>query len=153
MANQFENFLKRNNDETKTREMPRDLFQAVVFYFRPVCEELKFENEEVAQKLLKESLFLNKGKIKFSLEHIREFSEKLLEGQKFVFPFYSEDIFMSPKEVELYIPRFVKKLIGENKIPEDAIKENTINYEVIETGIVPLNFATMEKSDEFKITM
>jgi hypothetical protein len=145
----FENFLKRHN-QSDDRKIPRELFQLAVFYFRPIIEEIKLENEEVAQEILKKIPFWNKNKAMYSLKNITEFAGKLLGEQKFVFPFYSEDVFMFPKEAEDYIPRFVKKLIGESKIPEDAIKNNMINYDIIETGIVPLNLATLERVDEFK---
>jgi hypothetical protein len=146
----FENFLKRHGDKDQPRTVPRDLFQVAVFFFRPVVEELNFEKEEEAKKILKKSFFLNKGKTKFALQNITEFSSKLLENQKFVFPFYSEDVFMSPKEAENYIPRFIKKLIGEQKLPVEVILNNSINYDIVQTGIVPLSLVTLEKVNEFK---
>lgn len=145
----FENFLKRHSGEQE-RTVPKDLFQVAVFYFRPASEEIDVEKEEVANKLLNNSSFFEKGKVKYALRHLKDFNTALLEGQAFSFPFYSEDVFMSPKEAENYIPVFVKKLIKEKKIPEDSIKEHRINYEVLETGIVPLNLASLEKTDEFK---
>jgi hypothetical protein len=120
----FENFLRRH-EEQEPKSIPRELFQAVVFLKKPVEEEIDLN------KLQK---FLCKKKIK----------------KIFSYPFYSEDIFMSPKEVENYIPTFLKKLIGKGNIPLESIKDNKVNYELIETGIVPLNFATLERIDEFK---
>ena len=121
----FENFLKRHS-ENEPKQMPRDLFQIVIFYKRPVEEELGLNKLEK---------FVCRNKIKAN----------------FVFPYYSEDIFMFPKEAENYIPRFIKKLIGEQKLPEDVIKNNTINYDLVETGIVPLNLSTLERIDNVKI--
>jgi len=151
MSDIFENFLKRNAKE-ETRTVPRDLFQAVVFYFRPIIDEINLEDEEKAQEILKETPFYRKNKIKYVLQNITEISSKLLNNKRFVFPFYSEDIFMSPKEAEDYIPRFIKKLIGQNKLPANVIKDHTIDYDMVETGIVPLNLATLEKISEFKNT-
>jgi hypothetical protein len=122
--NDFDNFLKRHSEKEST-QIPRDLFQLVVFYKRPVSEEL-------------------------TLNKIQEFiCNKKIESN-FIFPFYSNNVFMFPKEAEEYLPRFIKQLIGEQKIPEDSIKNNTINYDIIETGIVPLNLVTLERIDEFK---
>jgi hypothetical protein len=145
----FENFLRRHNHE-EDRKPPRELFQVAVFYFRPIAEEINLEHEEKAQEIIKNAGFWKRGKTTFALQNISYFVKQLLNEQKFVFPFYSEDVFMFPKEAENYIPRFIKKLIGEGKIPEEAIKDHTINYEIIETGIVPLNLATLERVDEFK---
>jgi hypothetical protein len=120
----FENFLKRHGDREE-KPMPKDLFQIVVFLKKPVTDELNF------------------GKI-----------QKFICGKKiksnFIFPFYSENIFMFPKEAENFVPNFVKQLIGQQRIPENSIIDHKINYDIIETGIVPLNLVTLEKISEFK---
>jgi hypothetical protein len=120
----FDNFLKRHT-EKESNQIPRDLFQIAVFYKREVTQEI-------------------------SLSKIQKFICGKKVKSNFIFPFYSNNIFMFPKEAEDFIPRFVKQLIGEQKLPEDAIKNNTINYDIIETGIVPLNLVSLERVDEFK---
>ena len=127
----FEELIQRGNDPArKERDMPRELFQCAVFFGRPVLEELPpFQNWQ----------FL-----------FRKSQKEELENQRFVFPFYSKEIFGTPQEAEKFLPMFIQQLIKEEKIPEEVIKaDRSVDDNMVHLAIVPLQvtFLEMEKQE------
>lgn len=139
----FEKILKLNKDTNTTKTVPKDLFQLVVFYAKPAFEELNFEK--------KTELKLNILHKKYVQENLETWVGQTLQNQNFVFPYYSENVFMSPKEAENYAPSFIKELIGKEKLPKEVIKEGKLDENVVQVCTVPLNLATLENISEFKI--
>ena len=137
MNSDFEALLKRSVPQAE-KKVPKDLFQVAVFYSRPVYEEVKLNTDKLS--------WLQKRAYKKIAPHLKD----MMENQFFVFPFYSENIFMSPKEAENSIPEFIKSLIADGRIPKEAIENGKLS-QAIEAAIVPLNFATLERIEEINI--
>ena len=93
--------------------------QSVVFYSRPVYEELEITDKKMI---------------------------KSLDGKRFVFPYYSSEIFMSEEDAANFIPLFINKLIEEKILPADVIKKNgQIDDTKCKCGIVPLQVTKLER--------
>lgn len=139
----FEEVLKLNKDTKDSKKVPKDLFQLVAFYAKPAFEELNFEKKETLKfKVLHK---------KYVQKNFENWIKETLENQNFVFPYYSENVFMSPKEAENYAPSFIKELIDKNKLPKEVIKENKLDDNLVQVCTVPLNLATLENISEFKV--
>ena len=143
----FNELLRRGNDRfaQKDKLPPSELFQCVVFYGKPVKEEL-FEN---GQDFKPKRKWWGPWKDDYqSIMAINEF----LDAQRFVYPFYSKEIFMSQQEATNFLPLFIKRLIKEEKIPANAIKEDrSVDEEVVKLGVAPLMITILEEvKDEFR---
>ena len=148
----FDSILKRNVERNPASKLPAEMFQVCIFYSRPVVEELQLENEEIAQEIIKGARIFNRNKVKFALQNITELNSIILDKQRFVFPLYSREVFMSRQEAENFVPLFIKSLIEKETIPQDVILENgQIDDNKIQATLVPLTITFLEKNlSEFK---
>lgn len=125
MVNDFEASLKRHipKDVDGIGRGPKELYQAVAFYASDAIDEL--------QPLPKMSQFLLK---------------KHLKDKKFVFPFYSEEVFLTENDVKTFLPMFVKQLIEKKFIPKDVVlPDNSVDQSKLELAFVKLNIALLER--------
>lgn len=120
------NFNETNAEKYAKRGMPTEFTQCVVFYGTPIANELtSYEPKKVPSKLRDE-----------------------LEKQKFVFPYYSQQIFTSQKDAELFLPNFIRMLINDGKLPEDVVNEKgLVDESRVKVGVVHLDVAYLEKED------
>lgn len=116
---------EENNSKFIKRSTPTEFTQCVVFYGAPIANELDdYDNGKGIPKKLKNEL----------------------EKQKFVFPYYSSQIFMNPKDAEKFLPSFVRQLIDEGKLPESILnKDNSIDENSIKLGLVHLDVSVIEE--------
>lgn len=121
------NDKEENNSKFIKRSMPTEFTQCVVFYGTPIADELdNWDNGKGVPKKLKDEL----------------------SKQKFVFPYYSSQIFMNPKDAEKFIPSFIRQLINEGKLPDDVLKKDDLVDETkIKAGLVHLDVSVIEKVD------
>jgi len=143
----FNDILKRGNDRFRQKEKapPSELFQCAIFYARPVKDEIFEQGQSFVPK--------RKwwGPWKNDYESIAALDE-MLDSQRFIFPFYSKEVFMSQQEATNFLPVFIKQLIRQEKLPPNVIKEDTsIDEEQIRPAIVPLAITILEQDKpEFK---
>ena len=101
-------------------------YQCAIFYGTPIANELEFYNDgkKVRSKDLKHEL----------------------ETQKFVFPFYSNEIFPTEKQAQAFFPEFINQLISKKFIPADVVDENKmLRDDICKAAIVPLKFSVIEE--------
>ena len=112
----------------KNNNKPTGFFQCVIFYGTPIANELENyvdKTKKKTPKLLREEL----------------------ENQKFVFPFYSSEIFPTQAQAQAFFPEFINKLIEDGKIPPEVIDEKKmLKEDLCKAGIVPLKFSVVEDS-------
>ena len=127
---------KRGNDNLKQKNqqlLPTQLYQCIAFYGKQVLDEI----EELYE--------LNKVVPILGRKTLKEINETL-NKQRFIFPFYSKEIFMSQQEAEQFLPFFIKELIKEGKIPEEVIKEDrSVDDDKIKFAITTLIISTLEQ--------
>ena len=132
----LQDLFRRGNDGVKTREkkLPSELHQCVVFFSSPVLNELPVLGE------------LN------AIQNAISGIHKKLENSRFVFPYYSQEIFLSHEEAVRYLPTFISKLMVENKLPANAINpDRSTNDDVIQCAVIPLAPTYLETDiPEFK---
>lgn len=107
-------------------------FQCAIFYGVPLANELvEWENDRTKKKCPK------------NLRHE-------LETQRFVFPFYSNEIFPTSAQAQAFFPEFINRLIKDGFIPPDVIDAEThlLNDEVCKAAVVPLKFSVIDLDKE-----
>lgn len=104
--------------------------QCAVFYGSPIMNELEsYEN-------------VNKKKVP------KELRDEI-ENAKFVFPYYSQQIFTSQQQAELFLPQFVRELIEKDMLPPDVLDEHQVlDPNRAQAAVVPLTVTIVEKTDE-----
>lgn len=114
-----------NNSKFIKREAPTEYTQCVVFYGAPIADELdNWDNGKGVPKKLRDEL----------------------QKQKFVFPYYSSQIFMNPKDAEKFLPGFIRQLIEEKKLPEDVLKKDgLVDDTKVKAGLVHLDVSAIER--------
>ena len=125
----FNDIIRRQGgpSQDKTR-IPTEFHQCVVFYSRPVLEEL-----ESLQEL---------NPIIAAVTGI----QKKLKNQRFIFPFYSKEIFGSPQEAQMFLPNFIRRLLNEGKLPPEAVNEDkSVNDDILRAGVAPLAVTMIEE--------
>ena len=125
----FNDIIRRSGGQTqsKERQLPSELYQCVAFFGRPVLDELEVEFQKWQ--------FLFRKKDLETLQH-----------QRFIFPFYSKEVFVSQQEATNFLPYFVKRLIADAKLPQEVINEDkSINEDIVKLGIAPLTITMIEK--------
>ena len=124
MVNDFEVSMKRHlPKDVGLPSHPGKLYQAVAFFANSVEDEIgpltKLEKMAIGKKI---------------------------ENKRFVFPFYSEQVFLSEADVKTFLPVFVKELIKKELIPSDVIlPDNTVDDSRLELAYVILNISLLEK--------
>lgn len=100
--------------------------QCAIFYGVPIAGELdNYTNPKKVPKALREEL----------------------ENQKFVFPFYSQEIFPDRRSAELFLPGFVRDLISKGFLPKEVLDENNIlNENMCKAATVPLKLSFIENA-------
>lgn len=63
---------------------------------------------------------------------------------RYVFPFYSKEVFLTKEEAENYIPIFLKNLINDNNIDKDILSDQKLADEYIKTAVWPLRVSKLE---------
>lgn len=118
------NFDETNAEKYARRGMPTEFSQCVVFYGTPIADELEnYVPKKVPAKLRDE-----------------------LSKQKFVFPYYSQQIFTSPKDAELFLPNFIRMLIKDGKLPEDVVdSKGLVDDSRVKVAVAHLDVAYLEK--------
>lgn len=110
------------------KNKPTGFFQCAIFYGTPIANELENYNDKSKKKIPK---------------LLRE----ELENQKFVFPFYSSEIFPTQAQAQAFFPEFVNKLIADGLVPPDIVNEKKmLREDICKAGIVPLKFSVVEDS-------
>jgi len=151
----FNEIVKRGNDRfRKERPMPSELYQCAIFFSRLVMEEID-ELQSIRQIIELKKWDKEKKIFNFFNNNLRNLILQLnedLEKQRFIFPFYSKEIFMSQQEATNFLPLFIKQLIKEEKLPASVINEDrSINEEIIKPAIIPLQTTVLEQDrPEFK---
>lgn len=116
------------NKERIMSKMPKQegFFQCAIFYGTPIANELEHYDERAHKKtpkLLKEEL----------------------ENQKFVFPFYSNEIFPTFAQAQAFFPEFINQLIAKKLIPADVIDDNKmLKDDICKAAVVPLKFSVID---------
>ena len=131
----FNEIIKRSGGPAqKDRAVPSELFQCVVFYGRPVTEEVP----EIME--IPTISFFAKNAI------------QAIQKQRFVFPFYSKEIFGSQSEAQNFLPIFIRRLIKEEKLPSTVLNEDlSVNDDILKLGVAPLTVTILEQEkSEFK---
>jgi hypothetical protein len=149
----LDKILRRGDrDFTSGSKIPSELFQAAVFFSRPVSEELDQLNEEEKTELLKQENFFTRKKLKDFFEAFPNLCDLTFKNQRFIFPFYSQEIFVTQVDAVNYIPYFIKKLITEQRLPANVIKEDkSVDDDQIKTAVVPLQVVFLERDNpEFR---
>jgi hypothetical protein len=125
----IDRILRRGDrDVNSASKIPAELFQIAVFYGVPVIEELDLRKIDCLSWWKKAT------------------------SSRFVFPFYSQEVFMTQTDAVKFIPHFIRKLITDKKLPTEVINEDTsVNENMIQTAVVPLNVVFLERElQEFK---
>lgn len=130
---------RRKRDDVRTeRAMPSEVFQCSVFYGQPVKQEITALQQ------------LDELKSVFNKKRIDNLS-KSLDSERFVFPYYSPDVFLTSEEARNFLPNFVRQLIKDGRIPEDVLIDNVIDENKLLVGVVTLKIAFLERDlPEFK---
>lgn len=125
VTNDFEVSMKRHiPKDIGLPSNPGKLYQAVAFYASNVEDEI--------------------GPLS-TLEKMSSVGKKL-KNKRFVFPFYSEQVFLSETDVKTFLPLFVKDLIKKGHIPSDVVLEdNSVDSSKLELAYVILNISLLEK--------
>lgn len=63
---------------------------------------------------------------------------------RYVFPFYSKEVFLTKEEAENYIPIFLKNLVNDNNIDKDVLSDQKLADEYIKTAVWPLQISKLE---------
>jgi hypothetical protein len=158
LQNDFSNLdldkiLRRGNRDFSTgSKVPTELYQIAIFFSRPVIEELDYLSEEKQKELLKQESILTRGKLKSFLNAFPNLCDLEFANQRFIFPFYSQEIFATQTDAVKYIPFFIKKLIEDKKLPSEVIKEDRlVDEDLIKPAVVPLQVVFLERDNpEFK---
>lgn len=128
--------FRRGNDRFATARRIHEYFQCVIFYGRLVKEELELEIP-LPKKIFKK--YFN------SIDEIN----KSLENKRFIFPYYSQEIFYTKEDAERFIPLFIQKLIDNDKLPNSIILEDkSVDDTQIQAGVVKLVTVDIEIEDQ-----
>jgi len=148
----LDKILRRPERKEPQQVVPTELYQVAVFYSVTVIDELKFMDDEQIKTALKEVKLFQKGRTKFALQNAVELAAVQFENQRFVFPYYSREIFLSEPEARNFIPIFIKQMIKQEILPEDIILEdNSVDEDRVQISLVPLTMTFLEKEQsEFK---
>ena len=107
----------------------KGFFQCAIFYGTPIAHELDCYDTIKPRRIPKE---------------LRE----ELENQKFVFPFYSNEIFPTQKQAEAYLPGFIQDLIKRDFLPPTVLDENKrLRDDICKAAIVPLKFSVIDNEE------
>jgi len=147
----IDSILRRKEPERQA-PLPSEMFQVGIFFSQPVIAELNFNDEEAIKEIVDNTTLLNKIQVKWTLNHIDEIVPILLDKQRFVFPFYSNEVFLSKQEAQNFVPLFIKKLIQEEKLPQDIILDGGLVDDTrIQASLVPLTITFIERNlSEFR---
>lgn len=63
---------------------------------------------------------------------------------RYVFPFYSKEVFLTKEEAENYIPIFLKNLVNDNNIDKNILSDQKLADEYIKTAVWPLRVSKLE---------
>lgn len=63
---------------------------------------------------------------------------------RYVFPFYSKEVFLTKEEAENYIPVFLKSLVNDNNIDKNILSDQKLADEYIKTAVWPLKISKLE---------
>lgn len=63
---------------------------------------------------------------------------------RYVFPFYSKEVFLTKEEAENYIPIFLKSLVNDNNIDKNILSDQKLADEYIKTAVWPLRVSKLE---------
>lgn len=107
-----------------------NLFQVVVFYRRPVVEELELQKNKKLTNAVK--------------------------TKSFVFPYYSREIFRLEDEAIKFVPNFIEQLVETKKLPPEIyhLDENGHKYikeDELQVAIAPLVITSLERIDEWDV--
>ena len=103
-------------------------FQCAIFYGAPIANELdEWEKDRTKKKCPR------------NLRHE-------LETQRFIFPFYSNEIFPTSAQAQAFFPEFINRLIKDGFIPPDVVDQSTkmLNDEICKAAVVPLKFSVID---------
>jgi len=151
----FNEIIKRKDGgvAAKDRPMPTEFFQCIALFSRPMFDELGEEFIERYNHMITLPDFFGKIIKRLNRSFLKEYFttldkiEKILISQRFVFPFYSKEIFMSREEAENFLPIFVKKLIKEEKLPENVVnKDMSVNEDIVRFGVYSLDITLLEQN-------
>lgn len=110
-----------------SKAAPNGFFQCAIFYGTPIAHELDCYDGIKPRRIPKE---------------LRE----ELENQKFVFPFYSQEIFPSQKQAEAFFPEFINQLIAKEFLPPEVVDVNKmLRDDICKAAVVPLKFSVIEE--------
>jgi hypothetical protein len=129
-------------DAAQQQRIPHDLVQCAVFYRSKVIDNL--EEPDLLKDVSKLKLFL--AKKDFEALHTRMI--EWLSSEYFIFPYYSKEIFVSDKDAAIFMPYFINKLIKEQKLPPEVIKDDDINKDLLIVSVAPLTLTFMERTEE-----
>ena len=131
----FSKLIQRDKEQSQRggRAASTALYQCVVFLGKPVIEEV----DE-----------LNSLKFKLLCPKVA----KRISEQRFIFPYYSKEVFGLAEEAANFFPQFIKRLISEGKLPEEVILEDkSVDESLVQLGIMDLQMTFLEKDlPEFK---
>lgn len=110
-----------------SRAAPEGFFQCAIFYGAPIAHELDCY-ETIRPRRIPKAL------------------RDELENQKFVFPFYSQEIFSSQKQAEAFFPEFINQLISKGFLPDSVVDMNKmLRDDLCKAAVVPLKFSVIEE--------
>jgi len=114
--------------ESEDSKGAKGFWQCVVFYGTPIGNEIvAWEDEKVKKKTPKA---------------LRD----ELENQKFIFPFYSSEIFPTEFQAKAFLPGFVRELIEKHYLPPEVLDEKQIlRDDVCKAAVAPLKFSVIEE--------
>jgi hypothetical protein len=145
--------LRRGDREfSSASKMLSEFFQVAVFFSHPVIEELDYLPDDKKEELIKKENFFTRKKLRDFLDTFPDLCNIEFSNQRFIFPFYSQEVFVTQTDAINFIPYFIKKLISDEKLPTNVINEDkSVNEDFVRTAIVPLQVVFLEKEkSEFK---
>ena len=63
---------------------------------------------------------------------------------RYVFAFYSKEVFLTKEEAENYIPFFLKNRVNDNNIDKNILSDQKLADEYIKTAVWPLRVSKLE---------
>lgn len=121
-----------NSGGVKSQQRQDGFYQCAIFYGVPLANELdEWEKDRTKKKCPR------------NLRHE-------LETQRFVFPFYSNEIFPTSAQAQAFFPEFINNLIKKGFIPPTVVNSEThlLDDEVCKAAVVPLKFSVIDLDKE-----